>query len=232
MTNDIDNIATTLQQSLTQLITSVVTIVGVIVMMLTISPLLTLIVVVTLPLYVLVTRLVAKRSQRYFAAQQKELGALNGHVEEMYTGHAIVKAFGHEAASIERFNAINERLYHAGWKAQFVSGIIMPLMNFVSNLGYVLVSVVGGILVSQGSITIGDLQAFIQYSQPVHHADRADRQHRQRHPVHHRLGRARLRAAGRGGGDPGRAGGAGARARRAATCASRRSTSATRSRRR
>jgi len=133
--------------------------------MLTISPLLTGIVIITLPLYVLVTGLVAKRSQRYFAAQQKELGALNGHVEEMYTGHAIVKAFGHEADSIATFNTINERLYTAGWKAQFVSGIIMPLMTFVSNLGYVLVSVVGGILVTGGQIAIGDIQAFIQYAQ-------------------------------------------------------------------
>jgi ATP-binding cassette subfamily B protein len=165
VTNDLDTIATTLQQSLTQLITSLVTIVGVIVMMLIISPLLTLIVLVTLPLYGLVTRLVAKRSQRYFAAQQKELGQLNGHVEEMYTGHTIVKAFGHEAQSIQRFNAINDRLYEAGWKAQFVSGIIMPLMTFVSNLGYVLVSVVGGILVTGGHIAIGDIQAFIQYAQ-------------------------------------------------------------------
>jgi ATP-binding cassette subfamily B protein len=164
MTNDVDNIATTLQQSLTQLITSVATIVGVVIMMLTISPLLTLIAVVTLPLYIVVTTLVAKRSQRYFAAQQKELGALNGHIEEMYTGHTIVKAFGHEAESVAQFNAINERLYNAGWRAQFVSGIIMPLMNFVSNLGYVLVSVAGGILVTKGQITIGDVQAFIQYS--------------------------------------------------------------------
>ncbi|HKC75609.1 MAG TPA: ABC transporter ATP-binding protein [Chloroflexota bacterium] len=165
VTNDLDMIATTLQQSLTQLITSLVTIVGVIVMMLIISPLLTLIVLVTLPLYVLVARLVAKRSQRYFAAQQKELGQLNGHVEEMYTGHTIVKAFGHEAQSIQRFNAINDRLYVAGWKAQFVSGIIMPLMTLVSNLGYVLVSVVGGVLVTGGHIAIGDIQAFIQYAQ-------------------------------------------------------------------
>ena len=165
VTNDVDTIASTLQQSLTQLITSLVTIVGVVIMMLTISPLLTLIVVATLPLYVLVTALVAKRSQRYFAAQQRELGQLNGHVEEMYTGHVIVKAFGHETESISTFNTINERLYTAGWKAQFVSGVIMPLMNFVSNLGYVLVSVVGGIMVTHGQIAIGDIQAFIQYSQ-------------------------------------------------------------------
>ncbi len=165
VTNDVDTIATTLQQSLTQLITSLVTIVGVVVMMLTISPLLTGIVIITLPLYVLVTGLIAKRSQRYFVAQQRELGMLNGHVEEMYTGHTIVKAFGHEAESIDTFDTINERLYTAGWKAQFVSGVIMPLMNFVSNIGYVLVSVIGGILVTRGQIAIGDIQAFIQYSQ-------------------------------------------------------------------
>ena len=164
VTNDVDNIATTLQQSLTQLITSIVTIIGIIVMMLTISPLMTLVVILTLPLYILVTALVAKRSQKYFAAQQKEIGALNGHVEEMYTGHKIVKAFGHEHDSIEEFKNINDRLYNAGWKAQFISGIIMPMMRFVSNIGYVIVSVVGGYLAIQGTITIGDIQAFIQYS--------------------------------------------------------------------
>ncbi|MGC7872820.1 ABC transporter ATP-binding protein [Desulfosporosinus sp. SYSU MS00001] len=164
VTNDVDNIANTLQQSLTQLITSVVTIIGVIVMMLTISPLLTLIVLLTLPLYILVTSMIAKHSQRFFAAQQKSLGELNGHVEEMFTGHIIIKAFGHERKSIETFKEINDRLYDAGWKAQFISGIIMPLMRFVSNLGYVIVSVVGGIFVTHGRINIGDVQAFIQYS--------------------------------------------------------------------
>ena len=164
VTNDIDNIATTLQQSLTQLITSIVTLVGIVIMMLTISPILTLIIMVTLPLYVVVTSLVASRSQKYFAAQQKALGELNGHVEEMYTGHQIVKAFGHEDESIEEFDIINGRLNQAGWKAQFVSGIIMPMMNFISNIGYVLICVVGGIFVTNKSITIGDVQAFIQYS--------------------------------------------------------------------
>ncbi|GCD12761.1 ABC transporter ATP-binding protein [Clostridium tagluense] len=164
VTNDIDNISTTLQQSLTQLITSIVTIIGVIIMMLTISPLLTLVVILTLPLYILVTAFVAKRSQKYFAAQQKEIGALNGHVEEMYTGHKIIKAFGHEKDSIEKFKDINDRLYNSGWKAQFISGIIMPMMRFVSNIGYVIVCVVGGYLATQGRITIGDIQAFIQYS--------------------------------------------------------------------
>ncbi|WP_460001757.1 ABC transporter ATP-binding protein [Paradesulfitobacterium aromaticivorans] len=164
VTNDVDNIATTLQQSLTQLITSIVTIIGIVIMMLTISPLMTLIAMVTLPLSFLVTAKIAKRSQRYFVAQQKELGELNGHVEEMYGGHPIVKAFGHEDKSINKFNEINERLYHAGWRAQFVSGLIMPLMNFIGNIGYVFVSVVGGILVIKKSIEIGDVQAFIQYS--------------------------------------------------------------------
>lgn len=164
VTNDIDNISTTLQQSLTQLITSIATIIGVVVMMLSISPLLTLVVILTLPLYIVVTMFVAKRSQRYFAAQQKEIGALNGHVEEMYTGHKIVKAFGHEIDSIEAFSKINDRLYNAGWKAQFISGIIMPMMRFVSNLGYVIVCVVGGYLAIHGRISIGDIQAFIQYS--------------------------------------------------------------------
>jgi ATP-binding cassette subfamily B multidrug efflux pump len=164
VTNDVDTIANTLQQSLTTLITSIVTIVGVIIMMLTISPLLTLVVILTLPLYIVVTTFIAKSSQKFFAAQQKEIGALNGHVEEMYTGHKIVKAFGHEQDSIQHFSEINDRLYAAGWKAQFVSGIIMPMMRFVSNLGYVIVCVVGGALAIQGKITIGDIQAFIQYS--------------------------------------------------------------------
>lgn len=164
VTNDIDNISTTLQQSLTQLITSIITIIGVIVMMLTISPLLTLITVVTLPLSFLVTVMIAKRSQVYFAGQQKSLGELNGHVEEMYTGHRIVKAFGREEKSLEKFEEINEGVYRSGWRAQFISGIIMPLMSFITNIGYVLVCVVGGLLVTKKSIEIGDIQAFIQYA--------------------------------------------------------------------
>ncbi|MBI0580548.1 ABC transporter ATP-binding protein [Neobacillus cucumis] len=169
--NDVDNISTTLQQSLTQLITSVVTIIGIIVMMLTISPLMTLIVVVTLPLSFATTAGIAKKSQKFFKGQQKALGELNGHVEEMYTGHKVVKVFGREKKSIEKFDEINETLYQTGWKAQFVSGMIMPLMSFVSNIGYVLVSVAGGILVTKRAIEIGDIQAFIQYaiqfSQPI-----------------------------------------------------------------
>lgn len=164
VTNDMDNISSTLQQSLTQMITSVVTLVGVIIMMLTISPLLTLVVILTLPLSVVVTIMVAKRSQKHFVAQQKHLGQLNGHVEEMYTGHKVVKAFGRERQSMEQFDEVNDKLYDAGWRAQFISGTIMPLMSFVGNIGYVIVSVVGGVLVTRRAIEIGDIQAFIQYS--------------------------------------------------------------------
>jgi len=163
-TNDIDTISSTLQQSLTQLITSLVTLIGIIIMMLTISPVLTLATIVTLPLSILATRVIAKRSQPYFIGQQRMLGELNGHVEEMYTGHTIVKAFGHEGKSVDRFNEINNRLYQSGWKAQFISSLIMPVMTFIGNIGYVLVSVIGGILVTQQAIQIGDVQAFIQYS--------------------------------------------------------------------
>ncbi len=163
--NDMDNLSTTLQQSITQLITSAVTLLGVIVMMLTISPLLSLVVVLTLPLSLLVTMGIAKRSQTYFRRQQRALGDLNGHVEEMYTGHKIVKAFGREGQSIAEFNERNDKLYDAGWRAQFVSGIIMPLMRFIGNIGYVFVAVVGGIMVTKGTIAIGDVQAFIQYAQ-------------------------------------------------------------------
>lgn len=162
--NDFDNISTTLQQSLTQLVTSFITFVGVIVMMLTISPILTLVVVLTLPLSFLVTRSIAAKSQAFFIGQRRSLGELNAHVEEMYTGHKVVKAFGRERQSIARFNEINDKLYHASWRAQFISGIIMPLMNFIGNLGFVLVSVIGGILVTRRSIQIGDVQAFIQYA--------------------------------------------------------------------
>ncbi|RCX20968.1 ATP-binding cassette subfamily B protein [Anaerobacterium chartisolvens] len=164
MTNDIDTISQTLQQSLTQLITSIVQIAGYIVMMLTISPVLTLIVMATLPLYIFATAFVAKKSQKHFAAQQKELGELSGHVEEMYGGHKVVKVFGHEEKSIEKFSAINDKLYDSGWKAQFISGVMFPLMNFVSNVGYVLISIVGGIWVTKNRLNLGDITAFIQYS--------------------------------------------------------------------
>lgn len=171
VTNDVDNISNTLQQSLTQLITSIVTLVGVIIMMLTISPLLTLITILTIPLSLLVTIVVAKRSQKHFAGQQASLGDLNGHVEEMYTGHRVVKAFGREKQSLVQFDELNEKLYESGWKAQYISGTIMPLMSFISNIGYVLICVIGGIMVTRGTVGIGGVQAFIQYarqfSQPI-----------------------------------------------------------------
>ena len=163
--NDMDNLSTTLQQSITQVISSVVTLIGVIVLMLTISPLLSLIVVLTFPLSMIVTVGIAKRSQNYFRRQQRALGELNGHVEEMFAGHKIVKAFGREAQSVAEFTGRNERLYEASWRAQFVSGIIMPLMRFIGNIGYVFVAVVGGIMVTRGAIAIGDVTAFIQYAQ-------------------------------------------------------------------
>jgi len=164
VTNDLDNIGSTLQQSLTQLITAIVTLVGVIVMMLTISFWLTLTCLVTLPLIVITTKMIASRSQKFFVGQQKALGELNGHIEENYTGHQIVKAFGREAKAVLTFNEINEELYQFGWRAQFFSSILMPLMIFINNLGYVLICVIGGIFVIQKRIQIGDIQAFIQYS--------------------------------------------------------------------
>ena len=164
VTNDIDLVSNTLQQSITQLITAIVTLIGIVVMMLTISPMLTLIAFVTLPLSFLVTKVIAKQSQKYFAKQQKYLGQLNGQVEEMYTGHKIVKAFNYEKQSIDKFNKVNDQLYDAGWKAQFISGIIMPLMSAIGNLGYVFITILGGISVARGTITIGNVQAFIQYS--------------------------------------------------------------------
>jgi len=171
VTNDMDNIATTLQQSLTQLITSLVTVIGIVIMMLTISPIMTLIALITLPASGLLTALIASKSQKYFAEQQKCIGELNGHVEEMYGGHKVVKVFGHEEDSIEKFKTVNARLYHVGWKAQFVSGIIFPALNFVNNIGYVLICVAGGLLVAKKVIEIGDIQAFIQYmrqfTQPI-----------------------------------------------------------------
>ncbi|WP_040288843.1 ABC transporter ATP-binding protein [Alicyclobacillus hesperidum] len=169
--NDFDNIGNTLQQTLTQLISSVVTFVGVIVMMFSISPWMSVVVFLTLPLSFYVTRTIAKRSQRYFVGQQRSLGQLNGHIEEMYTGHQIVKAFGLEDRAMSQFIEYNEKLFESGWKAQFISGMIFPLMNFIGNIGYVLVSVIGGFLVTRGAIGIGDIQAFImyarQFSQPI-----------------------------------------------------------------
>jgi ATP-binding cassette subfamily B protein len=142
----------------------VLTVLGIIIMMLTISWVLTLVVVLTLPLSVAVVARIAKRSQGYFVRQQRALGELNGHVAEMYAGHAIVTAFGHEARAVARFNALNETYYDGAWRAQFATGMMFPIMMFIGNLGYVAVAVIGGFLVTRRSIAIGDVQAFIQYS--------------------------------------------------------------------
>jgi ATP-binding cassette, subfamily B, multidrug efflux pump len=164
VTNDIDNIGQSLQQSLTQLITSLLTIVGVLVLMVTISPLLALISLLAVPASLVVTVLIIGRSQKLFVAQWASTGTLNGHVEEMHTGHAIVKAFGRQHQAIATFDEENERLYHASYRAQFISGIIQPAMNFISNLNYVAIAVIGGLRVAAGQMTLGDVVAFIQYS--------------------------------------------------------------------
>lgn len=163
-TNDIDNISQTLQQTMGQLINSLLTIVGVLAMMFWISPLLALVALVTVPVSVFVATKVGKRSQPHFVQQWKTTGKLNAHIEEMYTGHALVKVFGRQNESAQAFADQNEELYEAGFRAQFNSGVMQPLMFFVSNLNYVLVAVVGGLRVASGALSIGDVQAFIQYS--------------------------------------------------------------------
>ncbi len=164
VTNDIDNISQTLQQSLTQLITSVLTVIGVLIMMLTISPLLAVISLITVPVSIAVTVLIAGRSQKQFVAQWARTGSLNGHIEEMHTGHAIVKVFGRQPEAIEAFDEQNEALYQASYRAQFISGLIQPALTFISNINYVLICVIGGIQVANGQMSLGDVQAFIQYS--------------------------------------------------------------------
>jgi ATP-binding cassette subfamily B multidrug efflux pump len=164
VTNDIDNIATTLQQGLSQLLTSILTVIGVLVMMLTISPLLAGIAILTIPLSLVVVVQIAGRSQKQFIAQWAGTGALNGHVEQMHTGHALVQVFGRQASAIEQFDTLNGRLYAASFRAQFLSGIIQPAMQFLSNLNYVGVAVIGGYRVASGAMSLGDVQAFITYS--------------------------------------------------------------------
>lgn len=164
VTNDIDNIANSLQQSLTQLITALLTIVGVLVMMFSISWLLALISLAALPIALGVTVTIAKRSQKRFAEQWEHTGALNGHVEEMHTGHSVVKVFGRQREAIATFDERNAKLYEASFKAQFISGIIQPSMMFIGNLNYVAIAVVGGLRVANGTLSLGDVQAFIQYS--------------------------------------------------------------------
>src|SRR6266571_2808860 len=164
VTNDVDNISTTLQQGLSQIVTSVLTVVGVLAIMIWISWLLALIALVTVPLSVVVTLLIARRSQRQFAAQWKWTGSLNGHVEEMHTGHSLVQVFGHRAKALEIFDGHNRKLYEASFRAQFLSGLIQPAIQFLANVNYVAVAVIGGYRVATGTMTLGDVQAFIQYS--------------------------------------------------------------------
>ncbi|MCG5214754.1 ABC transporter ATP-binding protein/permease [Streptosporangium sp. KLBMP 9127] len=165
VTNDVDNIAQTLQQTLSQIVTSLLTIVGVLVMMVSVSPLLALVAVVTVPLSVVVATFIGKRAQPQFVKQWAATGDLNAHVEEMYTGHSLVKVFGRSEQSAARFGEHNQALYASGFRAQFVSGLMQPLMMFIGSFNYVLVAVIGALQITSGAMTIGGVQAFIQYSQ-------------------------------------------------------------------
>ena len=171
ITNDVDTMGQGLNQSITQMITSVSTMIGVLIMMLSISPLMTLIAIVILPISMILISMVVKRSQKYFKSQQAYLGSINGQVEEVYSGHLVIQAFNKQKDSIDEFNRTNQKLYESAWKSQFISGLMHPIMMFVGNLGYVAVSFVGALLAIQGIIPIGDIQAFIQYvrnfTQPI-----------------------------------------------------------------
>ena len=163
ITNDVDTISQTLNQSLTQIITSVTMVIGVLVMMFTINWIMTLVSLTIVPLSMGIIGFVIKKSQKYFKQQQDYLGHVNGHVEEMYSGHVVMKAFNGEAKSVEKFDKSNDVLYDVGWKSQFLSSLMMPIMGFISNLGYVAICILGGYLAIRNAITLGDIQAFIQY---------------------------------------------------------------------
>jgi len=165
VTNDVDTVSQNLNQSITQIITSIASIIGILVMMLTISWQLTLVALIVLPVSSILIIFIVKKSQKLFIQQQQALGDINGHIEEMYAGHDIVKVFNGEQRSLAKFNKINDQLYNSAWKSQFLSGIIYPIMNIVGNVGYVAIAVLGGSLVIKGAINIGDIQAFIQYMQ-------------------------------------------------------------------
>ena len=171
ITNDVDTLGQGLNQSITTIITSVATLIGVFIMMLSISPLMTLIALVILPVSAGLISFVVKKSQKYFKNQQEYLGHINGQVEEIYGGHLVIKAFNREQDTIEEFDATNQKLYESAWKSQFLSGMMQPIMMFVGNLGYAAVALSGGLLAIRGTITIGDIQAFIQYvksfTQPI-----------------------------------------------------------------
>ncbi len=171
ITNDVDSVTQTLNQSLSQVVTQVTLLLGVLIMMLSISPWMTLIALCILPVCLFIVMNVIRRSQKFFRSQQEYLGHVNGHVEEMYGAHVVVTAFNGQDDSIHTFNEMNDKLYHSAWKSQFLSGLMMPLMNFASNLGYVAICVLGGFLALNQAITVGDIQAFIQYvrqfTQPI-----------------------------------------------------------------
>ena len=171
ITNDVDTLGQSLNQGVTQLITSATTMIGVFVMMLSINVEMTIIALLVIPLSLILVKVVVKRSQRYFRAQQKKLGEINGQIEETFSGQAIVRAFNKEDAALAAFRETNEALYQSAWRSQFLSGLMMPVMSFVSNLGYVAVAIAGAVFAVQGRITVGDIQAFIQYvknfTQPI-----------------------------------------------------------------
>lgn len=171
ITNDIDTLSQTLNQSLTQIITSTTMVIGALVMMLSINVLMTVVALLIIPLSFSVVALIIGKSQKFFMQQQEYLGNLNGHVEEVYGGHIVIKAFNAEKKSIEKFNNLNNKLYEAAWKSQFLTGVMMPLMNIIGNLGYVVVTVMGSYLTIKGAIEVGDIQAFVQYirsfTQPI-----------------------------------------------------------------
>ncbi len=171
ITNDVDTVSQTMNQSLTQIITSAVTVIGVLIMMLSINLIMTLVSLVVIPLSIVITTMVIKRSQKFFKQQQDYLGHVNGHVEEMYSGHQVMKAFNGEEKSVAKFDTFNTVLFSSAWKSQFFSSIMMPMMNFLGNIGYVAVAILGGWFALRGTITVGDIQAFIQYvrsfNQPI-----------------------------------------------------------------
>ena len=171
ITNDVDTIAQNLNQCITQIITSITTLIGILIMMISISGKMTIVAVLVLPLSAFFTVKVIKKSQKYFKAQQEYLGHVNGHIEEMYSNHDLVKVFNGEKKSIEEFNEFNNTLYESNWKAQFLSSLMHPIMNFIANLGYVVICIMGGFYASRGTITVGNIQSFIQYmrqfTQPI-----------------------------------------------------------------
>ena len=164
ITNDVDTLSQNLNQSITQIITSICTIIGILIMMFSISVTMTIVSLIILPITAVVVKNIVGKSQKYFKRQQDYLGHVNGEVEETYSGQNIVKVFNGEEKAIEQFEKMNNELYHSGWKSQFLSGLMHPIMNFIGNVGYVAISILGGYLVIQNKITVGNIQSFIQLS--------------------------------------------------------------------